>query len=110
MACQVLEAQPGEIVKFHWFSRPLVQSAQNQNQMPKMRPIGTSEGQRFKLGPLPDGFTPSVYTCAAQNALGPSELSNSVELQLSHTPGKYRSLHFSFSDWRHKHSQGSGTI
>jgi hypothetical protein len=85
LVCELLEANPNKMDKFHWFSGP----SGGGGPAPAMRPLAVTEGPRFRLGPLAANFTPSSFACTAINSIGQSEPSNTVELQLSHTPGKY---------------------
>lgn len=92
LACQVLEAQPGRIAKFHWFSGGTSSSGSANaaaGTAAGLRPMGVTEGERFKLNPLQANFTPTSFACAASNAIGQSDLSNSIDLRLSYTPGKF---------------------
>lgn len=108
LACNVLEAQPGKINSFHWFSRPYVgtangqQTSEDPNQKSatgisrnpagqlNLRPLAITEGPKFKLAPMRANFTPASYSCAAVNAIGQSDPSEPIDLQLSYTPGKSR--------------------
>lgn len=87
LACEVLEALPNKIDKFHWFSagRPSGGGGAATN---NLRPLANTDGQRLKLGPLAANTTFASFACAATNSVGRSELSNTVELELSHTPGE----------------------
>lgn len=91
--CQVLEAQPGRIIKFQWFSASMRSNdapspPQQQLRHAIMRPVGVTESERFKLNPLQANFTPTSFACAATNSIGQSDSSNSIDLRLSYTPGK----------------------
>lgn len=86
LVCDVLEARPDKIEKFHWFRKSLAgpQQPQRPHQL-----IGISEASQFVLSSLAANFSRASYACAAANALGPGDTSNQLELQLSYSPGKY---------------------
>lgn len=84
LVCDVLEARPSKIEKFHWLRKSLGLGQQQQpNQL-----IGVSEASQFVLSSLAANFSPASYACAASNALGTSDNSNQLELQLSYRPGE----------------------
>lgn len=98
LVCDVIEAQPRNIQKYHWFKTTPAAATQGHRQtankfhttagIGQPHLISVTESKQFVLNSLAANFTLSSFACVASNALGPSELSNQVELQLSYTPGK----------------------
>lgn len=95
LVCDVIEAQPRKIQKYHWFKTATSQNAgfRQTNKFAaagngQQQLISVTESKQFVLNSLAANFTLSSFTCSAFNALGPSEQSNQVEVQLSYSPGK----------------------
>lgn len=99
LVCDILEAKPGKIKKFHWFSGPASVSASarastasrqtgSRSASGGLRLVGVSELGQFRLDSIQANFTPTSFACSASNAIGPSEQSNQIDLQLSYAPGK----------------------
>lgn len=107
LICDVLEAQPAKVTRFHWLQRrPLAAAAANSGSHPnrrllvgkpslkaaklnRLQLVAAGESDQMLLASLPANFTPSAYACAASNSLGAGEPSNQIELQLSYQPGKF---------------------
>jgi len=89
LVCQVLEAQPDKIQKFHWFKRQPTSAQARAELIPTMgQLVSITETNQLVLSSLAANFTPATFTCLAFNQIGPSEQSNQVEIQLSYAPGK----------------------
>lgn len=88
LVCEVTEAKPTRIQRFHWFARPLKPEAGGRRSATPLQLLAVTDSNKFALAKLAANFTPTGYTCSASNALGPSEPSNQLELQLSYVPGK----------------------
>lgn len=86
LVCEVLEAKPTRVQRFHWFAR--AQGGVGRRSNP-LQLLAVTDSNKFALAKLAANFTPTGYACSGSNALGPSEPSNQVELQLSYLPGKY---------------------
>lgn len=96
LVCDIVEAQPRKIQKYHWFKTTTASQNLGFRQTNKLAAAGNGQQQlisvtdskQFVLNSLAANFTVSSFTCSAFNALGPSEQSNQIEVQLSYSPGK----------------------
>lgn len=95
LICDVVEAQPNNIHKYHWFKTGTAKQSSNKNQQEPATTttaasnlVGVTKSKQFVLSSLAANFTPSSFSCSAFNSLGQSEQSNRVELELSYAPGK----------------------
>lgn len=79
--CEVLEANPKKIIKFHWYSKEV-------NSQSSQWAHNVTDSDRLELAPLGSDFSARKLACAATNALGQGERSDSIELALSHAPGE----------------------
>lgn len=87
LVCEVIEAKPSRIQRFHWFARPLTDGASRGSAAP-LQLLAVTDSNKFALTKLAANYTPTGYTCSASNTLGASEPSNQLELRLSFLPGK----------------------
>lgn len=105
LQCDVLEANPSKILKFHWYSisstrtRPMANKKSISASRPdsigeqhqtttSMTTHNVSEANRFVIGPIGSDFKPTKFSCAATNAMGQSDRSDPIGVRLSHAPGE----------------------